>query len=77
MRNLEGNTHLSPISLYTNYTFPGLVLNRRSSCRLLGFVSKFTTYHFVHLVRDFACVETRRKPFVEYGFSRLRDCCSS
>ena len=32
MRNLEGNTHLSPISLYTKSTFPGLLLNRRSSC---------------------------------------------
>ena len=29
----------------------------------------------MHLVRDFACVENRRKPFLEYGFSRLRDCC--
>ena len=31
----------------------------------------------MHIVRDFACVETRRKPFLEYGFSRVTDCCSS
>ena len=77
MHNLEGNTHLSPISLHTKSTFPGLLLDRGSFCHCLGFVSKFTTYHFVHLVRDFACVETHRKPFLEYGFSRVRDCCSS
>ena len=23
-------------------------------------------------MRDFACVETRRKPFLEYGFSRVK-----
>ena len=28
MRNLEGNTHLSPILLYTKSTFPGLLLDR-------------------------------------------------
>ncbi len=50
MRSLEGNTHPLPILQYTKSTFPGLLLNRRSSCRCLGFVSKFTTYYFVHLV---------------------------
>ena len=33
MRNLKGNTHLSLISLYTKSTFPGLLLDRGSSCR--------------------------------------------
>ena len=72
MRNRLDNMHLSPISLYTKSTFLGLLLLCRLSCRRLGFVSKCTTYHFVHLVRDFASVETRRKAFLEYGFSRIK-----
>ena len=76
MRNLKGNTHLSPISLYTKSTFLGLLLNR-IILPLTRLCNKFTTYHFVHLVRDFACVEMCKKPFLEYGFSRVRDYCSS